>query len=343
MNSELVNKEFIKKQKFELEEDIEKHDELNPVLFDENNNLKPEIKEKVFEIVDEFLREFEKNEVELKVKDIILTGSNASYNYTKDSDLDIHIIADTSKMTDTLALYKAIYNAYKAAFNRKFDISFYSVPVELYVETQDTPLVSNGIYSVQKNKWIKEPTKEDIPEVDMDAINKAVKPWENRYKTLIKKINDKTDDESEIDNLITKLYELRQKGLAEEGEYSIGNLVFKEMRNRGYLDNLKELRHKVIATRLSLKENYDRLTEKERRDYYNKISQLTHYQPVIQLNGLFEIYNVKEVDLAVVLSNLRRQNEVEYIQKSAEKLDFSKISYQGIPSKLYKIVGKIKI
>ena len=67
MNSELVNKEFVKKQKFELEEDIEKHDELNPILFDENNKLKPEIKEKVFEIVDEFLREFEENEVELKV------------------------------------------------------------------------------------------------------------------------------------------------------------------------------------------------------------------------------------------------------------------------------------
>ena len=343
MNSELINKEFVKKPKFELEEDIEKHDELNPILFDKNSKLKPEIKEKVFEIVDEFLLDFEENEVELKVKDIILTGSNASYNYTKDSDLDIHIIADTSKMEDTLTLYKAIYNAYKAAFNKKFDISFYSVPVEIYVETQDTPLVSNGIYSVQENKWIKEPTKEDIPEVDMGAINKAVKPWENRYKTLIKKIDDKTDDESEIDNLITKLYELRQKGLAEDGEYSIGNLVFKEMRNKGYLDNLKELRHKVIATRLSLKENYGRLTEKERKDYYNKISQLTHYQPVIQSNGLFELSNVKEVDLAIVLSNLRRQSKIEYVNASSERLDFSKLSYRGIPSKLYHLVGKIKI
>ena len=343
MNSELINKEFVKKPKFELEEDIEKHDELNPILFDENSKLKSEIKEKVFEIVDEFLLDFEENEVELKVKDIILTGSNASYNYTKDSDIDIHIIADTSEMEDTLTLYKAIYNAYKAAFNRKFDISFYSVPVEIYVETQDTPLVSNGIYSVQENKWIKEPTKEDIPEVDMDVVNKAVKPWENRYKTLIKKIDDKPDDESEIDNLITKLYELRQKGLAEEGEYSIGNLVFKEMRNKGYLDNLKELRHKVIATRLSLKENYGRLTEKERRDYYNKISQLTHYQPIVQSNGLFELSNVKEVDLAVVLSNLRRQSKIEYVNASSERLDFSKLSYRGIPSKLYHLVGKIKI
>jgi hypothetical protein len=100
------------------------------------------------------------------------------------------------------------------------------------------------------------------------------------------------------------------------------------MRNKGYLDNLKELRHKVIANRLSLKENYrERLTEKERRDYYTKISQLTHYQPIVQPNGLFEIYNVKEVDLPIVLSNLRRQTEVEYVQQSAEKFDFSRLNY----------------
>jgi hypothetical protein len=144
--------------------------------------------------------------------------------------------------------------------------------------------------------------------------------------------------------LITKLYDLRHEGLAEEGEYSIGNLVFKEMRNKGYLDSLKELRHKVIANRLSLKENYKKyLTEKEKREYHTKITQLTHYQPIIQPNGLFEIYNVKEVNLAVVLSNLRRLDEVEYVQKSAEKIDFSKVAYYGIPSKLYKIIGKIKI
>ena len=59
MNSELVNKEFVKKQKFELEEDIEKHDELNPILFDENNKLKPEIKEKVFERINSVLKSFD--------------------------------------------------------------------------------------------------------------------------------------------------------------------------------------------------------------------------------------------------------------------------------------------
>ena len=326
-----------------VEEDIEKHEDLNPALFNNDGKLKPEVKDKVTEIVNEFLKDFIDVEVELTVQDIILTGSNASYNYTKDSDLDIHIIADVSNIEDTLNLHKVIYNAYKSAFNRKFEIELNEVPVELYVETQDTPLVSNGIYSVMKDEWVKEPTKEDIPEVDQEAIDKAFKPWEKRYKALVADTTDDVKDETEIDKLITSLYELRQSGLSSEGEYSIGNLVFKEMRNKGYLDALKELRHKVISQRLSLHEGYRLLTEKERRDYYNKISQLTHYQPQIQSNGLFELYNVKEVDLAVVLSNLRRQPEVEYARQSAEKLDFSRINYQGIPARLYRIIGKISL
>ena len=329
--------------KFELAEDIEKHEELNQAIFTSDNKLKSEVKDKILEIVDEFLKDFIEVEVKLTVDDIILTGSNASYNYTKDSDLDIHIIADTTEIEETVDLHKVIYDAYRSAFNKKFDIELNKVPVEIYVETQDTPLVSNGIYSVLKDAWVKEPTKDSIPEIDKEAINKAFKPWENRYKSLVNKISDTTDDETEIDEMITKLYDIRQEGLAEEGEYSIGNLVFKEMRNKGYLDNLKELRLKVIATRLSLKEGYTRLSEKERRDYAIKISQLTHYQPIIQFNGLFELYNVKETDLPSVLSNLRRQSEIEYVQTSAEKLDFSKLSYRGIPSKLYKLVGKIKI
>ena len=253
----------------ELVETIEKHEDLNPALFDENGKLKPAVKDKVNEIVDEFLKDFVEVEVELTVQDIILTGSNASYNYTKDSDLDIHIIADTSKISDTLNLHKVIYNAYKSAFNRRFEIELNKVPVEVYVETQDTPLVSNGIYSVVKDEWIKEPTKEDIPEVDQDAIDKAFKPWEEKYKALVNKINGSTTDETAIDTFINDLYDLRQKGLSTDGEYSIENLVFKEMRNNGYLDNLKELRHKVIARRLSLQESLDSLS-----DYLNFLDNL---------------------------------------------------------------------
>ena len=251
-----------------LVEDIEKHEELNPALF-EDSKLKPEVKDKINEIVNEFLKEFEEAEVELEVQDIILTGSNASYNYTKDSDLDIHIVADVSKIEDTLKLHKVIYDAYKSAFNKKFEIELNKVPVELYVETQDTPLVSNGIYSVVNDGWVKEPTKEDIPEVDQEAIDKAFKPWEKRYKALLADTTDEVEDEADIDKFIDSLYELRAKGLSTDGEYSIENLVFKEMRNKGYLDNLKELRHRVIARRLSLFENLDKVS-----DYFELLNKL---------------------------------------------------------------------
>lgn len=252
-----------------LVEDVEKHEELNPAIFDENAKLKPEVKSKITEIVDEFLKEFEEVEVDLDVQDVILTGSNASYNYTKDSDLDIHIVADTSKIKDTLKLHKVIYDAYKSSFNKKFEIELNSVPVELYVETQDTPLVSNGIYSVLKDDWVKEPTKEDIPEVDQTAIEKALKPWEKRYKALIAATTDEVEDETEIDKFIDSLYELRAEGLSTTGEYSIENLVFKEMRNKGYLDTLKELRHTVIARRLSLREDFTNLSDCF--DFLNKL------------------------------------------------------------------------
>lgn len=252
-----------------IEENVEKHDELNPALFDEEAKLRPEVKDKINEIVDEFLKEFEEVEVDLEVQDIILTGSNASYNYTKDSDLDIHIVADISKIEDTLKLHKVIYDAYKSSFNKKFEIELNKVPVELYVETQDTPLVSNGIYSVLKDEWVKEPTKDDIPEVDQEAIEKAFKPWEKRYKALIAATTDDVEDESEIDKFIDALYELRAHGLSTDGEYSIENLVFKEMRNYGYLDALKELRHVVIARRLSLREDFNEFS-----DYFDALNKL---------------------------------------------------------------------
>lgn len=323
----------------ELVENIEKHEELNPVLF-ENNKLKKEIREKCLEIVDVFLEDFEENNIEFNIKDIIITGSNASYNYTKDSDIDIHIVADTTKLEDPKKLYPLLYDAYKSLFNKRLDIKFYNISVEVYVETQETPLVSNGIYSIKNDTWIKEPVAEDIPEVNQDEIDKAVKPWENRYKNLIKKAS----SELEVDKFITAIYKLRHEGLKLDGEYSVGNLVFKELRNKGYLDELKELRNQLIANSLSLTEGRSKqLTELQLDEFRRKLSKLTNYPALVQENGMFELFNVKEKDLAVVLSNLRRQAEIEYAQKSAEKLDFSKVSYQGIPSKTYKLIGKIKI
>lgn len=170
-----------------MNEAIEKHNELNQKLFD-GNRLKPEIVEKINEIVDVFLESLKEDNIKIQVKDIILVGSNVSYTYTKNSDLDVHIIADIDSLECPDNLYPLLYSAYKSLFNKELDINFYGIPVEIYVETDDTPLRSNGIYSIKANDWIKEPIPDDIQDIDVDAVYTKVQPFETRYKEIIDEI-----------------------------------------------------------------------------------------------------------------------------------------------------------
>lgn len=172
-----------------LQEDIEKHDELNPKLW-EGAELKQEVKEKINFIVNEFVKNLQEDNINIQIDDIILIGSNCSYNYTKDSDLDIHILANSDALKDCDPdIVSKLYSAYRTIFNKKFDIDFYGIPVEIFVETNEMPRVSNGVYSVMQEKWIKEPVMEDIPEFDKTAFEAAFKPWEDRYIELKEKAN----------------------------------------------------------------------------------------------------------------------------------------------------------
>lgn len=233
-----------------INEDIVVHNELNPKLFNKDQQLKSEISERIYKLVDLFLEDLSEANIKINIKDIILVGSNVNYNYTKDSDLDIHIIADTKSLSCPDNLYPALYSAYRSLFNKKYNINFYGIPVELYVEEEDTPRVSNGIYSVVQNSWISKPTMPKIPEVNQVAFLEKFKELEAEYKELIK---DENLEEEAVINFIEKLYDLRKQGLAtEEGEFSIANLLFKEFRNKGYLDNLKELKNEIVSHKLSL-------------------------------------------------------------------------------------------
>lgn len=247
-----------------LTEKVEKHEVLNPKLW-EGNNLKSEVKDKILEIVKTFVEGLEKDNIKINVKDIILIGSNASYNYSNTSDLDVHIIVDTEGLECPDELYPLLYSSYRSIFNKKYDIEFYGTGVELFIDTEDTKTISNGIYSLNKG-WIKEPVKEDIPELDEERFNLELTKWEDKYFDLIKgeelnqgekQIQDITESlESykieEIDDFVEDIYDLRKVSLQTEGEYSIGNLVFKEMRSLGYLDNLKAIKNNIKSRELSL-------------------------------------------------------------------------------------------
>ena len=117
-----------------LDEDIEKHNTLNPLLFDENDELKLEIKEAIEKIVNQFIEDLKEDGIKINLKDVILVGSNVSYNYTKDSDLDVHLIVDSKTLDCNPELYALLYGAYRSLFNKNYDITIKGIPVEIYVE-----------------------------------------------------------------------------------------------------------------------------------------------------------------------------------------------------------------
>ena len=135
-----------------------------------------------------------------------------------------------------------------------------------------TNIKSNGIYSLNTG-WVKHPVQQDIPDIDMEEFEKEFKVWEDKYFDLLDELEESISDNQskleKIDNLIEDIYNLRKEGMEEDGEYSIKNLIFKEFRNLGYLDNLKELRKKEISKELSL----EQLNEVVDKDLMNKISE----------------------------------------------------------------------
>ena len=82
---------------------------------------------------------------------------------------------------------------------------------------------------------------------------KQIKKDINKLKEGMNK-NTLKSNVDKIDDLIEDIYDLRKRGMARNGEMDIFNLIFKEFRNLGYLDNLKELRKKEISKKLSLEQ-----------------------------------------------------------------------------------------
>ena len=226
-----------------LDESIERHETLNSKLFDENNKLKEDVREALLNVKDEFLKDLSENKIPLRVIDIWLVGSNASFNYTDKSDIDLHIIANLDDVCEDTCLLQILYNYVKASFNKRHDISIKGLPVEVYIQDVNSNSVSNGIYSLQE-EWIKFP--EQLPEYETDTTKLVgLQDLLRIYNTL-----DRTNIE-QIKSLIDYAYIIRQKGLV-EGEFSDGNLSFKEFRNLGYLDELKDLVAELRSKELSL-------------------------------------------------------------------------------------------
>lgn len=215
---------------------------LNPKIFGEDDLLKPEIRQAILDVVEEFL---EYIQVDIRVIDVRLVGSNAAYNYTENSDLDIHIITNLSEISDPEMIARLYFDSVKKNFKDSYNIKIKGIEVEIYVEDINASSISNGIYSVTNNEWIKVPTATEEPtEAQKDKSNDLV-------DTIISSINS-SDTVEQLSNIVDKIYLMRKDALSSEGENGAGNLAFKYIRNAGILDKVKEVLRKDKSDKLSL-------------------------------------------------------------------------------------------
>ena len=215
--------------------------ELNPLLWDKDE-MKEEVRHKLGQIAEAFIKFLDIPKE--AIKDVVVTGSSASYNYTKHSDIDLHIVVDADKVHKDCPIVGEYLLSKKSEFNQKHDIFIYGIPVEVYAEVEGQGTVHNGLYSLNTG-WIDYPEKIKPANNDM-----SVKAKYEEYFKAAKEIK----DGDLADKLLDKIKKMRKAGLAEGGEFSTENLVFKELRANGVIKRLMKVKKESIDKNLSLEE-----------------------------------------------------------------------------------------
>ena len=223
------------------------HEDLN-VKFWDGLTLRPEVRDKLLEI-GYIWAEFAKIPSNA-IQDIILVGGNANYNYTEYSDLDLHLVVDKDEIaacqTDFLDDF---LRDKKRLWALTHDVNLYGQPVELYAQDIDDPVPKNqGTYSVLNGWWIQEPRKQYVDFSD-PLLKQKVRDMMERIDDLI---DTQADDITVLNKLKEKIRTMRGSAIQRGGEFALENLVFKELRNRGYLDKLSNYIRTIEDRNLSL-------------------------------------------------------------------------------------------
>lgn len=212
---------------------LQYHNHLNQRIFD-GDYLKPEVRKKLLEIAVSWGK-FSKIPENL-IKDIILTGGNCNYNYTRYSDLDIHLVFDRDKLFSDREYVDEYLSDKKTLWSLSRNIRVKGYTVELYAQDSKDALIASGVYSLRRNEWISKPVHGNYNFKNDAALEKKV----DEFKDTIYNMIENNDSEEDFKIIKEKLKNMRNAALSSGGEFSFENLLFKELRNEGILDKMNK-------------------------------------------------------------------------------------------------------
>ena len=102
---------------------------MNPEIWDEGGEkIKSCIRIRLLQVANDF---YKQTGLKVPISDVLLLGSNANYNYTKTSDLDVHVVIDFSKLDMSPEDAKKYTNLLKMQWNKDHDIALHDNNLEL--------------------------------------------------------------------------------------------------------------------------------------------------------------------------------------------------------------------
>jgi len=224
---------------------LQYHQDLNPSLWS-GFDLKNEVREKLIQIGSAWAQWAKIPEQ--AIADMILVGGNANFNYTPNSDIDLHLLIDVDVIPNCPEYIDEYLKDKKQIWSLTHDIKIYGHDVELYAQDMNDGFVQDqGVYSLTKNEWLAEPKRKEV-NLDDPHVMKKVQDYADQIDMLI---NSNAEDDA-FDKLKKKFREMRSTSLKSGGEFSEGNIIFKELRNAGYFDKMNHYLQSRADEELSL-------------------------------------------------------------------------------------------
>jgi hypothetical protein len=254
---------------YNLADAVKFHRRLNPRIWGRDEQLLPEVRDKLLAIAADF-QEFLGVE-DLDIRDITISGSNAAYSYTKNSDIDLHLIV---AMPDN-PVYQELFNAKKYQYNDEHNIKIGGADVELYVQPADQTHISQGVYSIRDNKWVSIPQRKRA-QVDDACVRDKVASLDARIHSAVRSKNLEA-----VTRLWDKIKAMRKIGLEQHGEFGCENISFKLLRNNGCIKLLKDTKTALEDRELSLRE-----ADKPRQRFRYGFSEGMQSQPYSTSDGV---------------------------------------------------------
>jgi|14BtaG_2_1085337.scaffolds.fasta_scaffold01024_5 predicted nucleotidyltransferase len=232
---------------------FKQHNALSPDIWETPEQVKLKVKLKLKRIANAFLRDH--NIDPDAVEDIYFTGSLAGFNYHPDSDIDLHIVVDFSKVSQDLDMVRDLFNSRRLVWNERHNITIFGHEVEIFIEDvnevyddEDRP-----VYSLEKDQWVNTPKRLDR-DFDYDSAMKKAGMISHQIGLVQELMHQEkfVEAKRQATRIFGRLKRMRKAGLQREGAYSPENIAFKILRKRGEIDLLGDLKSASFDRMMSL-------------------------------------------------------------------------------------------